>query len=64
MGAEAKKASKLERKVALLHEGYRMRGTALSKKLRSLHDEFMDKRNTLRAFELSRRKKVSGSNSY
>ena len=59
------KASKLERKVALLHEGYRMRGTALSKKLRSLHDEFMDKRNTLRKrLNCSRRKKVSGSNSY
>ena len=61
MGAEAKKASKLERKVALLHEGYRMRGTALSKKLRSLHDEFMDKRNTLRAFELLEAKESLGA---
>ena len=38
-----------------------MRGTALSKKLRSLHDEFMDKRNTLRAFELLEAKESLGA---
>ena len=61
MGTEAKKASKLERKVALLHEGYRTRSVALSKKLKTLHDEFMDKKNTLRAFELLEAKESLGA---
>ena len=39
MGTESKKAAKLERKVALLHEGYRTRSVALSKKLKTLHDK-------------------------
>jgi septation ring formation regulator EzrA len=61
MGTESKKASKLERKVALLHEGYRTRSVALSKKLKTLHDELVGKKNTLRAFELLEAKESLGA---
>lgn len=52
METESKKCSKLERKVALLTEGYRKRSEGLYKKLSSLHEELIEKRNTLNAYEL------------